>query len=202
MTESHAPKCPSMRTKSQRICSSAYSLRAAQLASCRLSSLSTRAYRLHGEERINEADHPLLHLLTSQGGNMVGPHDYTRGTMTALITLARGTCYYPNCSTPLFLIVGGKPQPNFMTAHIRAASPNGPRYFKEMSDDERRQFPNLVLLCLAHHNTVDGQDRDKYTIALLERWKSDRQAASLAELKGLREVTEDRLQEMITGALE
>jgi hypothetical protein len=133
---------------------------------------------------------------------MAGPRDYTRGTTAALLTLAHGTCYYPNCSVPIILFTGGKPQPNFMTAHIRAASPNGPRYVKDMSDDERRDFSNLILLCLGHHNTVDGQDRDKYTITVLKKWKADRETAGRAELNGLREVTEDRLQQMITGALE
>lgn len=133
---------------------------------------------------------------------MSGPRDYSRGTTAALLTLARGTCYYPNCGIPIVLFVRGKPQPNYMTAHIRAASQGGPRYVREMSDAERSDFSNLVLLCLGHHNAVDGRDRDKYTIEVLEKWKTDRETANLAELKGLREVTEERLQEMITGALE
>ena len=80
--------------------------------------------------------------------------------------------------------------------------PNGPRYVEEMSDDERRDFANLVLLCLGHHNTVDGRDWRKYSIVLLEKWKSDRETQFLAGLKELRDLTEDRLQEMISGALE
>jgi hypothetical protein len=133
---------------------------------------------------------------------MPGPHDYTRGTTAALLTLARGTCYYPSCPVPIFIFVDGKPQPNYTTAHIRAANPNGPRYVREMTDEERRDLPNLVLLCTGHHNAVDGRDRDKYTIELLEKWKSDREKEGLAVLRGLRELTEDRLQEMITEALE
>jgi hypothetical protein len=133
---------------------------------------------------------------------MPGPRSYTTGTTTALISLARDTCYYPSCPVPIFIFVDGKPQANYTVAHIRAAKPNGPRYVKDMSDDARRDFPNLILLCLGHHNAIDGRGRDKYTIEVLEEWKSKREAAGRAELKGLREVTEDRLQEMLTGALE
>ena len=33
-------------------------------------------------------------------------------------------------------------------AHIRAASALGPRYDEAMTDEDRRAFDNLVLLCL------------------------------------------------------
>jgi hypothetical protein len=36
-------------------------------------------------------------------------------------------------------------------AHIEAAMPDGPRFRKEMTNEERRAFANLLLLCGVHH---------------------------------------------------
>jgi hypothetical protein len=67
-----------------------------------------------------------------------------------------------------------------------------------MTDAERRHWRNLIYLCTPHHNYVDKVKPQDYPIELLERWKSDRETGAMAQLRGLSELTEDRLQEMIT----
>jgi len=39
--------------------------------------------------------------------------------------------------------------------HIEAAMPGGERFNKNMSNEERRSFDNLMLLCYEHHVTTD-----------------------------------------------
>ena len=52
---------------------------------------------------------------------------------------------------------GDVPAIKVQIAHIRAANKNGPRFDANMTDDERRAFPNLLLLCTYHHASVDGK---------------------------------------------
>jgi hypothetical protein len=134
---------------------------------------------------------------------MPGPRDYKRSTVFALATLGQGTCYWPKprCTAPLVVHINREPVTNLEIAHIRAAEPNGPRYVPDMSDNERRAWANLILLCTPHHNMVDKIRPDDYSIEDLERWKSDRETGGLARLKGLNDLTEDRLQEMLAYSI-
>ena len=130
---------------------------------------------------------------------MPGPRDYTRSTIFTLATLGEGRCYWPAppCNAPVTVIINGEPVSNLQVAHIRAAKLNGPRYVPDMSDDERRSWKNLILLCTPHHNMIDKIKPGDYSIEDLERWKSGRETGGLARLKGLTDLTEDRLQEML-----
>lgn len=134
---------------------------------------------------------------------MPGPREYKRSTIYALAALGQGTCYWPNppCKVPLVVHIDGQPVTNLNIAHIRAAEPNGPRYVEDMSDDERRSWRNLILLCTPHHNMVDSIRPDDYSIEDLERWKSDRETGGLERLTGLNDLTEDRLQEMLAYSI-
>lgn len=134
---------------------------------------------------------------------MPDPRDYKRSTIFALATLGQGTCYWPEppCKVRATVVIDGYPVTNVQIAHIRAAKPNGPRYYPDMSDHERRLWPNLILLCTPHHNVIDKIRPADYPIEKLEKWKSDREAGGLAQLKGLDDLTEDRLQDMIAYSM-
>lgn len=132
---------------------------------------------------------------------MTNPRSYTTGATAALQSLCRGSCYWPSCAEPVVRFVDGKPVANLQIAHIRAANRGGPRYVPDMEDIERNAFPNLILLCHPHHTIVDRDRSDKYTIEILHQWKVEREAAGQAALAGLRNVTEDRLQELISEAI-
>lgn len=60
-------------------------------------------------------------------------------------------------------------------AHIEAALPDGPRFRASMSNDERRGFDNLLLLCGTHHDIVD-QDLTKWTVSALKDLKKRHEA--------------------------
>ncbi|MBB5155908.1 hypothetical protein [Saccharopolyspora phatthalungensis] len=50
-----------------------------------------------------------------------------------------------------------------------------------MTDDERRSFDNLILLCKEHHELVDTKHPDKYSVETLKSWKQDREAPLRAQ---------------------
>ncbi len=131
---------------------------------------------------------------------MAGPRDYSTGTRAALAALSKGHCYYPGCTVPTIVFVEGEPIVNNQIAHIRDAKP-GNRYVEDMSDDERRSFENLVLLCKPHHEWVDKTHPERFQIEDLERWKEDRETGGITELRGLDGLTEERLRELIHDAL-
>jgi uncharacterized protein involved in exopolysaccharide biosynthesis len=71
-----------------------------------------------------------------------------------------------------------------------------------ISTDELNRIDNLVLLCLAHHKVVDKLRPKDFPTPLLQEWKAARESASYSELRGLRELTEEQLQDLVTDAFE
>lgn len=134
---------------------------------------------------------------------MPNPHNPARATMFALVHLSGGRCYWPvpPCPQRVTTFVGREPVNNLEIAHIRAAEPGGPRYDPDMTDEQRRAWPNLIFLCTPHHRYVDKTRPELYPRAVLERWKSEREARGYAQLKGLADLTEDRLERMLRSAL-
>ena len=57
-------------------------------------------------------------------------------------------------------------------AHVCAAESGGPRYNPDLSDEDTRSYPNLLLLCATHHDDVDADDK-KYTVDVLRKIKLD-----------------------------
>lgn len=87
--------------------------------------------------------------------------------------LSGNECANPSCHNQLSF-----PDDNAFDSqicHIEAASPNGPRYNPNQTDEERRSFDNLILLCYKCHNMVDNNP-DKYTVELLKQWKREHEA--------------------------
>jgi hypothetical protein len=127
---------------------------------------------------------------------------YTSGTHAALMSLCRGTCYWPTCDEPVTKLVDGEHILNLEIAHIRAVSSGGKRFDRSMTLNDRNDFKNLLLLCKAHHIRVDGRDSGQYTIAMLQAWKKGRESDGLDALQGIRGLTEDRFRELISESFE
>jgi hypothetical protein len=47
-----------------------------------------------------------------------GPRDYTAGTERALYAFSGTTCYFPDCTAPVIVFVGGEPVCNVQIAHV------------------------------------------------------------------------------------
>jgi len=103
---------------------------------------------------------------------------YKPSTVRRLDTLSGNQCAAPNCDRPL--IARDNESITSKICHIEAASKNGPRYNPNMTDDERRHFNNLVLLCDECHTIIDNKENEKlYPIELLKEWKSSHESIML-----------------------
>ena len=96
---------------------------------------------------------------------------YKPSTVRRLDTLSGNECAEPNCQKKLIAEDGISITSKI--CHIAAASSNGPRYDSSMTDNERREFDNLILLCDEHHVIIDNEYNEEiYTVELLKEWKS------------------------------
>ena len=80
-----------------------------------------------------------------------------------------GYCQNPNCLRNLF-----EDSKNIIhvaeMAHIFSASNNGPRAKIELTEQERGEYENLILLCSNCHTIIDKAEKD-YPDKLIEQWK-------------------------------
>jgi len=90
-------------------------------------------------------------------------------------TLAKrvGTlCSNPQCSVPTYgpdaTPTGGVSKG--AAAHIRAASPGGPRYDPDMLPADRKGIANGIWLCRSCADLIDT-DPSRFTVDVLQRWK-------------------------------
>jgi len=63
---------------------------------------------------------------------------------------------------------------NSNICHIEAANSDGQRYRTNMTDKERADYDNLILLCVDHHTETD--DVDTYTVVKLKQMKDEHEA--------------------------
>ncbi|WP_406502349.1 hypothetical protein [Streptomyces sp. NBC_01602] len=123
---------------------------------------------------------------------------YTPGTHAALMSLCRGSCYWPSCDEPVTKFVDGEHILNLEIAHIRAISSGGKRFDPQLTLDEKNAFTNLLLLCKVHHVRVDGRDSNQYTVEVLQEWKTLRETDGLEPLQGMQGLTEERFRELVS----
>ena len=133
----------------------------------------------------------------------VNPRGYRSGTKSALFEMAQGTCYFPDCETPTIVFVKpGQPSVNVHIAHIEGAEPGSARYNATMSNDERRSFPNLLLLCVPHHDLIDHKEPEQYSVEMLREWKTSRETVtSQEEASALWAITDETLAAEIEAAV-
>lgn len=64
-----------------------------------------------------------------------------------------------------------------VAAHIRGASPGGPRYEVHMNSEERAGIANGIWLCQTCAKLIDS-DEKRYSVSVLETWKESAEAAA------------------------
>lgn len=111
----------------------------------------------------------------------IDPRNIKGSTKRRLDTLSGNQCAAPACERPC-IAKDGKSIISKI-CHIEAASPNGARYNPNMSNDERRHFDNLILLCDECHTMIDNKENEsEYPVPLLKKWKKDHEAIQLIKL--------------------
>lgn len=132
---------------------------------------------------------------------MPGPRDYSVATERALYQLAKGSCYAPQCDVPATVFVEDEPFSNLEIAHIHGANPGSPRYRDDMTDDGRRAYANLLLLCGPHHELVDRRRPEDHPASMLREWKEAREARLELDPSALSGFTETQLANMLEQAI-
>lgn len=105
-----------------------------------------------------------------------GPRAYTDKTIKRLFALSGNQCSFPECSRRM---VNHNNAKDSNICHIEAANPGGERYNARMTDSQRADYDNLILLCVQHHDETD--DTEKYTVADLKTMKKNHEAQYLNE---------------------
>ncbi|MEQ3693613.1 MAG: ABC-three component system protein [Thalassolituus sp.] len=96
----------------------------------------------------------------------IASRNYTPLTLKKLFALAGNQCSFPGCNNQLVNRLNAK---DSNICHIEAANPDGERYNSCMTDKERADYDNLILLCIQHHDMTN--DVDIYTVEKLKSMK-------------------------------
>ncbi len=90
---------------------------------------------------------------TSEKPRRLAPHP---ATIKELFAVSLNRCAFPDCPNPIIDVDG-----NLLgeICHIEAAMPDGERFNKKMSNEERRSKSNLILLCSVHHTITNNVQR-------------------------------------------
>jgi|694.fasta_scaffold58807_1 hypothetical protein len=92
-------------------------------------------------------------------------------TLRELYLKSGNQCAYPDCTR---LMIDSEGTFIGQVCHIEAAEEGGERFNESQTNEERRQFANLMLMCYEHHvKTDDGQ---KYTVEVLREMKKAHEA--------------------------
>ena len=105
-----------------------------------------------------------------------GPRYYTPKTLKRLYGLSGNQCSFPGCTKRL---VNANNALDSNICHIEAALLGGERYNQSMSDEERADYPNLILLCVQHHEETNNFT--VYTVEALREMKRNHESQFLTE---------------------
>lgn len=98
----------------------------------------------------------------------------TPSVLKKLFALSGNRCSIPGCAQPLIDPSGtllGK------VAHIHAAEAGGPRFDPSMTNEQRRSFVNLMIVCGRHHDVIDDKANEAdFSAARLKKIKADHEA--------------------------
>src|ERR1035438_8418257 len=102
----------------------------------------------------------------------------TERDIKKLFAVSLNQCAFTNCLMPIFTLTD---EMIGEICHIKAKSPDGPRYDPTQTDIERHGFENLILLCRNHHKIVDDKP-EKFTVEWLTNIKQQHEATGICEI--------------------
>ena len=102
---------------------------------------------------------------------------YTPTTIKKLFALSGNQCAFPDCN--VVFVLPERQEIIAQICHIEAAEIGGERYNPNQTDNERRDYNNLILLCPNHH--VETDDTVKYTVEVLKEMKRNHELKILSQ---------------------
>lgn len=97
--------------------------------------------------------------------------NYTDMTLKRLFGLSGNQCAFPGCAKQLVNTTNAK---DSNICHIEAANEDGERYNSAMTDKQRADYSNLILLCVQHHDKTNNETI--YTIEVLQEMKQNHES--------------------------
>ncbi|MBB6271901.1 tetratricopeptide (TPR) repeat protein [Pedobacter cryoconitis] len=101
-----------------------------------------------------------------------------KDTLSLLFSLSGNVCAFPGCDHPIF---NEKNKLIAQVCHIEAALEGGERHNENSSNEDRRKFENLLVLCYAHH--IETDDVDLYTVEKMQELKSNHETQFRGQFK-------------------
>ncbi|WP_052671073.1 ABC-three component system protein [Draconibacterium sediminis] len=95
-----------------------------------------------------------------------GARNYTDKTLKRLFGLSGNQCAFPGCNA---ILVNQRNALDSNICHIEAAKEGGERFNLNMTDEQRADYENLILLCRQHH--AETNDEVVYTVDVLKDMK-------------------------------
>lgn len=119
--------------------------------------------------------------------------DFSEQTKRVLAARVGHRCSNPNCRvlTAGPQLESGKSLNVGVAAHITAASADGPRYDEALSPEQRVAAENGIWLCQTCAKLIDNDPR-RFTVGLLQEWKSQAEDAALKEIGKTAHLTDER----------
>lgn len=93
---------------------------------------------------------------------MAGSRYYSDTVLKKLFALSRNRCAFPSCEELL-----SKPEwPKVLAkvCHICGLNAGSARHDRQMTDGERNDYPNLILLCPNHHELIDELEPERWSV--------------------------------------
>ncbi len=115
--------------------------------------------------------------------------NYTEKTIKILFAKSGNKCAFPDCKEEMTNKNNAK---NSNICHIEAKNEGGERFNSNMTDKERDEYPNLILLCVQHHDEIDEpqkytvealkQMRDNHEIEVIKKMSPSKQASAIVKV--------------------
>jgi tetratricopeptide (TPR) repeat protein len=113
-------------------------------------------------------------------------------TLKKLFALTGNRCAFPECTQA---VVNEHGDLIAEVCHIEAANEGGPRWNPDQSDEDRRSFENLLILCPTHHAVTDNEA--VYPVGRMKRMKREHEQRSAAQPLALDDAWAARLIEQV-----
>ena len=98
-------------------------------------------------------------------------------TLRLLYAHSGNCCAFEGCNCPIFEDDGTL---TGECCHIESYSPDGPRYNKRQTDEDRNGYDNLMLMCARHHKIIDSHP-EQYSVKKLKSIKKSHENRYLAQ---------------------